>query len=67
MKKQKMTLTEKRRLAAERAMPDTKKLVKKYGRTAIQNCLLKLRDYEKSVEKLAELKNEVASLERKLV
>lgn len=61
-----MNTQEKRRSQAKAAMPEVKKLVKKYGRTAVNNCLLKIRDFEKSEAKLQALKKEVASLERKI-
>lgn len=48
------------------AMPEVKKLVQKYGRTAISGCLTKLKEYEKQAKELASLKIKVAELEKGL-
>lgn len=48
------------------AMPDVKALVKKYGRKAVANCVAKIRDYDKEVARLAELKKDIAAREAKL-
>lgn len=62
----KMTTMEKVRAQAAAAMPDTKKIVKKYGRRAVGACLKKITDYDKELTKLALLKKEVAAREAKL-
>lgn len=62
----KKSLAQQRREKADEAMPSVKKLVRKYGRTAIANCLNKLREYEKQSARLAGLKKEVAKLEKDL-
>lgn len=61
-----ITLNDQRRAAADAAMPEVKRLVKKFGRTPITNCLNRLHEYEKSVQHLQTLKREVANLEKKL-
>lgn len=56
-----------RRIALRKAaMPEVKRLVKKYGRSAVVNCIGKIREYEKSKDRLAALKREVAQLEKKI-
>ena len=55
-----------RRAQAAAAMPDVKRLVKKYGRLAVGNCIAKIRARDKEAAKLAALKREVANLERGL-
>lgn len=64
-KKQK-NVAQERREKADAAMPEVKRLVRKYGRTAIANCLNKLREYEKQSARLQGLKKEVAKLEKDL-
>ena len=59
-----MTPTEKRRAARKAAMPAVKALVRRYGRSNIAHCIAQLKDHEKSVARLNELKKEVAKLER---
>lgn len=68
MKKQyhKMTRLEKKREASEHAMPEVKKLVKKYGRTNVQYCINQLKDYERKCKQLEELKKEAEKLEREI-
>lgn len=66
MKKKKKTRLDIVRASRERAMPEVKKLVKKYGRTAIGWCVNQLREYERRVKKLAEAKREVARLQKDL-
>jgi len=57
---------ERRKELAKKAMPEVKKLVRKFGRTAINNCLIKLHEFEKKAERLEEIKREVKKLERDL-
>jgi ribosomal protein S20 len=66
MKKKHLSQNEMRRARADKAMPEVKKLVRKFGRTAISNCLIRLHEYEKSVERLQSLKSEVVKLEKEL-
>ena len=47
-------------------MPEVKRLVKKYGRSTIANCVSKIRDAEKAAQRLAALKREVARLSKKI-
>lgn len=48
------------------AMPEVKKLVKKYGRTAVSSCLSRLAEYDKATRKIAELRKQAAELEKRL-
>lgn len=50
---------------AETAMPEVKRLVKKYGRAAVARCLNNLKEHEKGLSRLKKLKQEVAALERR--
>lgn len=54
------------RTTASAAMPDVKKLVKKFGRTAVSSCMTKIVASEKAAKKLAAMKREVADLESKM-
>lgn len=47
-------------------MPEVKRLVKKYGRATIANCITRLRDAEKAAQRLAALKREVAQLSKRI-
>lgn len=49
-----------------KAMPEVKKLVKKHGRTIVIWCINQLREYEKKVKQLAELKKEAEKLEKEI-
>jgi hypothetical protein len=60
------TLPERRRQQARVAMPEVKRLVKKYGRQAIGNCLAKIHAWEREAKKLNALKQEVSQLEKRL-
>lgn len=60
------TPAQRREAARAAAMPEVKRLVRKVGRSAIANCLSKLRDHEKGVERLNALKRELAQLEKRL-
>lgn len=59
-------LAAKRQSARAAAMPEVKRLVKKYGRSTIANCVAKIREHEKAAQKLLTLKREVAQLEKKI-
>lgn len=48
------------------AMPEVKRLVKKYGRTAVSGCLNRLAEYDKAQKKIAALRKEAAELEKRL-
>ncbi|MGE0278427.1 MAG: hypothetical protein AB7R40_23775 [Nitrospiraceae bacterium] len=54
------------RMRAATAMPEVKKLVAKYGRVAVANCLNKIKARDKEANKLAAMKREVEKLERAL-
>lgn len=62
----KMNQVERRRAAAAAAMPDVKRIVKKYGRAAVGNCMGKIAASERASKKLAAMKKEVAAFEAKL-
>ena len=49
-----------------RAMPDVRRLVKRYGRLAVGNCLAKIKERDKQAERLAALRRDVAAMERAL-
>jgi hypothetical protein len=57
---------QRRREIAAAAMPEVKKLVKKFGRPAVGNCVAKIAAWEKENKKLVKMRNEVAALERRL-
>ncbi len=65
-KVQRITKAQQRRNIRDNAMPEVKKLVRKYDRAAIQACLNMLRDYELKVKQLSKLKDEATKLEREL-
>ena len=50
----------------KKAMPFVKKIAEKYGRSIVIWCIYQMRDYEKSLKRLEELKEETERLERKL-
>lgn len=62
----KMNQVERRRAAAAMAMPDVKRMVKKYGRAAVGNCMGKIAASERATKKLVEMKKKVAEFEAKL-
>lgn len=64
VKSRRLTPLEKRRAARAAAMPAVKALVRKYGRSNVAHCIGQLKDHEKTVERLNNLKKEVARLER---
>ena len=57
---------EKRRAARQAAMPEVKRLVKKYGRSTVANCIGKIREQERAVQKLAALKREISQLQKRV-
>ncbi len=48
------------------AMPEVKKLVIKYGRSAVMWCINQMRDHEKKIRALENAKREVELLEKNL-
>jgi hypothetical protein len=48
------------------AMPEVKRLCKRYGRSNVAHCVAQLKEHEKGLAKLATLKREVARLEKAL-
>ena len=64
--KKTMTLLQRRRNAAAAAMSEVKKLVKRFSRAAVSNCLGKIAAWEREQKKLSKLRSEVAQLERRL-
>lgn len=65
-KRRGMSPKDRRRALVTAAMPEVKKLAKKYGRTTIGNCVMKIAAVEKEKRKLDTLRKEVAALQRKL-
>jgi hypothetical protein len=65
-KLKRLTVPKQTRLRRDKAMPEVKKLVTKHGRIAIQGCLNLIREHEKKLEKLEDLKGEVSRLEKDL-
>lgn len=61
-----LTLLDRRRAARKAAMPEVKKLVKKYSRAAVYGCLMQIRAHDKAVQKIERLRKEAAALARKL-
>lgn len=66
VKKTKMNTREIRRARASAAMPEVKKLVSRFGRMAVANCLGKIKARDKEASRLAALKKQVAELEKGL-
>jgi hypothetical protein len=66
MTKRGMNQLERRRAASTAAMPEVKKIVKRFGRAAVGNCLNKIVEWEREQKKLSKLRSEVAQLERRL-
>ena len=66
MPTRKPTQLEVRRQRRQAAMPAVKQLVRKWGRTTIQNCLDELRDFERSLHDLESARAKVRDLERKV-
>lgn len=62
----KMNQVERRRAAATAAMPEVKRLVKKFGRAAVGNCMGKIAASERATKKLQAMKKEVAAFEARL-
>lgn len=62
----KPNLAERRRAAASAAMPEVKRIVKKFGRVAVSNCIGKIIASERAAAKVAAMKKELAVLESKL-
>lgn len=48
------------------AMPTVKKLVKKHGRNVVVWCINQLKEYEKKINRLKELKKETVKLEKEI-
>ena len=64
--KRRLTARDYQRAQAAAAMPEVKKLVKRFGRMAVNNCLGKISAWEREAKKLAKMRSEVAQLERRL-
>jgi hypothetical protein len=58
------TPLEVRREKRSAAFPEVKRLVQKYGRTIIAGCLSQIKEKEKALRKVADLKKELARLEK---
>ena len=59
-------MVEKRRAAASAAMPEVKKLVRRFSRAAVSNCIAKIRAFDKEAKRLAALRQEVRALAQRL-
>ncbi|QGH73358.1 MAG: hypothetical protein [Siphoviridae sp. cttb18] len=57
---------EKAKELREQAMPEVKKLVKRFGRSIVSGCLQRLADYDKKLSVLNQAKKEVEKLEKEL-
>ena len=53
-----------KRKRVDKALRDVKKLVRKHGLEITNNCLTRLKDYEKKLRELERAKREVSQLER---
>lgn len=62
----KMTRLEKRRAMWKAAMPEVKRLVRKFDRGAIAHCLKVMADQEAVARRITDLKKEAAALQKKL-
>lgn len=62
----KPNIAERRRAAAASAMPEVKKLVKRFGRVAVANCMGKIAASERAARKVAVMRRELRELESKL-
>jgi hypothetical protein len=60
------TLRQQRANARKAAMPEVKRLVKKYGRATISNCVNQLRNIEREQKKIAALKRQIAEMSRRV-
>ena len=50
----------------DRAMPEVKKVVKEFGRSAVSACLKSLYELDREMKKLADLEKEVAKIKSKI-
>jgi hypothetical protein len=57
---------EKHRQIITAAMPEVKKLCRRFGRTAVGNCVAKIAAWEREAKKLNALRKEVTQMERRL-
>lgn len=46
------------------AMPEVKRLVVKYGRSTIANCINQIKEKEKALKKIGAMRKELARLEK---
>lgn len=60
------TATTLRNEMRERAMPEVKKLVKRFDRQTVNWCVQQLAEYERKVKKLNEAKKELEKMEAEL-
>jgi hypothetical protein len=51
---------------ADKAMPEVKKLVRRYSLYAIRSCVKKLTELEKKRSRISELQSQVATLKREI-
>jgi hypothetical protein len=66
VKNRKVNLRDRQRRLNADAMPEVKRIVQKYGRLAVGNCLNKIKARDKEAARLNALKRQVAELERGL-
>ena len=57
---------EQHRQAVAAAMPDVRELVKKHGISLVNSCLSKLREFDKTARKAAQLREQADKLEAEL-
>ena len=62
----KITALEIKRDIAKKAMPDVKKIVEKHGTTAVQYCLNQVKDYDKKIRQLNQLRRDAKTLEKEI-
>ena len=60
-----MTPLEKRKAARAAAKPEVMRLVRKYGRATVANILNGVREKERTAKKIADLRREMAELEKR--
>jgi hypothetical protein len=61
-----MTRLEQRRSMRKAAMPEVKKLVSRFSLGTVAGCLANLRERERTIKKIKQLRNQPAALARKV-
>lgn len=65
-RKQKLSPRERHQSKKKMAMPEVKRLVNKYGRSPITACLADIREAEKTMKLITDLRRKARELKRKL-